>query len=142
MPLANGHNHIIQLSAAPNVEPEKINPIEIAKEWLLDLESYLSEACPISLAAVVHEDSWWRDMLVLEWDFHILNGIHHIESFIGKNQPRVRLGNFCLRNGNGGCKPKIESPVPGLHWLSVSFECIFGRGSSVVYLTQEREGGK
>lgn len=144
MPLANGSDHIIQLPTTSSVEPDKVDASKIAREWLLALESYLSKTRPVLLDELFHDDSWWRDMLVLEWDFHTVNSIYRIEGFIGKNQPRVHLGNFCLRNGNGKCKPKMENPVPGLHWLSAmfSFECTSGRGSGVFYLTKEREGAK
>lgn len=78
-------------------------------------------------------------MLVMEWDFHTMHGIQQIEDFIIQNQPRVQLNEFSQQDER--VKPKIESPVSGLTWLTTMFEfkCRFGSGNGVVYLTQESE---
>lgn len=139
------NDHIVQLPTTPNIDPDQVNPNGIAQEWLSALQSHLAGSNPTTLSELFHDDSWWRDMLVLQWDFHTVKGLTKIESFIAKNQPRVQLGAFGLGARDGrGATPNIETPVAGMTWLSAlfSFECQFGSGSGVVYLTQECEGAR
>ncbi|KAI9698123.1 MAG: hypothetical protein M1836_004125 [Candelina mexicana] len=133
-------HHIIQLPSTSTTTTENLNPSEIAQEWLSLLETHLTKGHP-QLSEVFHEDSWWRDMLGLDWEFHTIKGLRSIENFVSQHQPRVQLSNFRLHNGKEA-QPAFDSPVESLTWLTsvFFFETLFGRGCGVFYLTQAKEG--
>lgn len=133
-------DHVIQLPSTPRISTDNLNPSDIAKKWLSSLENCLTKGHP-HLSEVFHEDSWWRDMLGLDWEFHTIKGLGRIEDFASQHQARAQLSNFRLQDGDA-VQPAFDSPVEGLTWLTsvFSFETRSGRGSGVFYLTQAEEG--
>lgn len=57
----------------PNPKPivEDMSPKSIAEAWLKELAS-APAASPKHLSTVLHEHSFWRDMLVFSWDLRTL----------------------------------------------------------------------
>jgi hypothetical protein len=138
------NNYVIQLPIAP-ITIRTLNPRDIAQQWLTNLEIQLGTA-PISqpklnLPELFHKDSWWRDMLALDWDFHTIHTVPEIEQYISRNQPRARLTAFHLQH-EGRFQPKVENPVKGLRWISSMFffESRVGRGTGMLRLTQDEAG--
>lgn len=133
-------HHIIQLPVTPSIKTEALNPFKTAQKWLSALETQLAKDGS-KLSEVFNEDSWWRDMLSLDWEFHTIKGLSRIQNFVGQHQPRVQLSNLRLQDG-GKAQPAFENPVEGLTWLTSMFffETSIGRGSGVFYLTQAGEG--
>ncbi|KAL4959267.1 flavin-containing monooxygenase [Aspergillus stella-maris] len=139
------NDHIIHLPTTSDINIDRINATEIAKQWLAALDTYLMNATKggtPSINHLFHQDSWWRDMLVLTWDFRTIKGIDKISDFILRYHSGVRLGNVGLDN-SGNVGPKAECPVAGLTWITAcfSFSTRCGRGSGVVYLTPCSEDG-
>lgn len=133
-------DHIIQLPATPKISVETLDPSILARDWLSSLEACLSESS-LGLSQVFHQESWWRDMLALDWEFHTVHGLEEIQKFVGQHQRRVQLTNFRLHEGSKP-QPAFDSPVESLTWLTAmfSFETYCGRGSGVIYLTQAEQG--
>lgn len=73
------NHHIIQLpkTAAPSKD---VDPVAIAQAWITSLESILSGAPEeySRLSEIFHDESWWRDMLALQWDLRTLKDISKI----------------------------------------------------------------
>ncbi|KAH1289013.1 hypothetical protein KXV95_000058 [Aspergillus fumigatus] len=143
MTLAQNH-YVIQLPVTP-ITIGAVNPRDIAQQWLTNLEIQLGTSpvpeLKLKLSELFHEDSWWRDMLALDWDFHTIHTVSEIEQYISRNQPRARLTSFRLQH-DGRFQPKIETPVEGLRWISSMFffESRVGRGTGVLRLTQDEAG--
>jgi hypothetical protein len=139
MSLAQNH-YIIQLPQTPLLHraPE---PRSIAQKWITEFEVLLRNNDFSKLPQLFHEDSWWRDLLCLTWDFHTIQNLSGITAFLSENQPRARLFGFRLQH-EGKFQPRLEHPAPGLTWISTIFffETSTGRGSGVFRLTQDKEG--
>ncbi|RAK76886.1 flavin-containing monooxygenase [Aspergillus fijiensis CBS 313.89] len=136
------HHHIIQLPTTPKVNPSSIDPTTIAQEWLAKLNAHLTGSTSIPLSSLFHEDSWWRDMLALDWDFHTIRGYPNIQSYLAQHLPRVQLQNARVHDEEK-IKPAIDTPSPGLTWITAmfGFETRFGHGRGVFYLSPTEEGG-
>ncbi|KAL4928911.1 flavin-containing monooxygenase [Aspergillus undulatus] len=136
------NDHIIQLPKTPRIDLRSINASEIAQQWLNSLNLYLTSTETVSIHDLFHQDSWWRDMLALTWDFRTTHGNDKVAEFIGANQPRVQIRNLRLDPARN-VEPKAECPVEGLTWVTghFIFESAVGHGSGVIYLTQDIENG-
>ncbi|EAW22699.1 putative flavin-binding monooxygenase [Aspergillus fischeri NRRL 181] len=143
MTLAQNH-YVIQLPVTP-IPIGTLNPRDISQQWLTNLEMQLGTSpvpqLKLKLSALFHNDSWWRDMLALDWDFHTIHTVSEIEQYISRNQPQARLTAFRLQH-DGRFQPRIEKPVEGLRWISSMFffESRVGRGTGVLRLTQDEAG--
>ncbi|KAL2828503.1 hypothetical protein BDW59DRAFT_50099 [Aspergillus cavernicola] len=139
MSLAQNH-YIIQLPTSPALHrtPE---PRAIAQQWVTDLEVLLRTSDFSKLSTLFHQESWWRDTLSLTWDLRTIQNLSDIQDFVTQNQPRAQLSGFRLQH-EGKFQPKLESPAPGLTWISTMFffETGTGRGSGVLRLTQDNDG--
>jgi hypothetical protein len=113
----------------------------IAQQWITDLEVLLRTSEFSNLSSLVHEESWWRDNLSLTWDLRTIQNLSGIQQFLTQHQPRAQLSAFRLQH-EGKCQAKLESPAPGLTWISSMFffETATGRGSGVIRLTQDSKG--
>lgn len=136
------HDHIIQL---PQTAPVNSAPDvrKVAQEWLNKLEAILTAGEPSRLDAVFHKDSWWRDILALQWDFRTIRGRERVEEFLRQNQQLVQLSSLRLQD-TGHFQPKLEvvKKDTGFAWICslFHFETRFGRGSGVLRLTLEKPG--
>ncbi|RLL95775.1 hypothetical protein CFD26_105750 [Aspergillus turcosus] len=142
--LAQNH-YVIQLPVTP-ITVGALSPRDIAQQWLTKLERaiQLGTSTPpvkLTLSELFHKDSWWRDMLALDWDFRTIHTVSEIEEYISRNQPRARLTAFRLQY-EGRFQPKVEEPVEGLRWISSMFffESRVGSGTGVLRLTQDEAG--
>ncbi|RAL15797.1 flavin-containing monooxygenase [Aspergillus homomorphus CBS 101889] len=135
------HHHIIQLPTTPQVDPSSVNPADIAEGWLARLDLYLADSSAVHLSDLFHEDSWWRDMLALDWDFHTIRGLENVQKYLDQHQPRVKLQGPRL-HGEGGGEPALDTPFPGFTWITAmfAFESRVGHGRGVFYLTPTGEG--
>ncbi|RAH77228.1 putative flavin-binding monooxygenase [Aspergillus japonicus CBS 114.51] len=136
------YHHIIQLPTTPNVNPSSINPTTVAQEWLALLNIQLIGNTSITLTSLFHEDSWWRDMLALDWDFHTIRGCPNIQRYLDQRLPHAQLQDARLYSDED-TKPAMDTPFLGLTWITAmfAFETRFGHGRGVFYLTPTEEGG-
>ncbi|KAJ5519853.1 flavin-containing monooxygenase [Penicillium fimorum] len=141
MTVTKDHDHVIRIPTTPAVDPAKVDACSIAQQWIEGLESQLVDSHS-TLLDLFHQDSWWRDMLVMEWEFRTVKGLTRIEPFVSQNQTRVQLSHLSLQKEGKG-QPAIEIPVKGVTWITAMFffETRVGRGSGVMYLTQATADG-
>ncbi|MGE4242048.1 flavin-containing monooxygenase [Ramlibacter sp.] len=69
---------------------------ERAREWLASFGRHLANGDAVAIGALFHADSWWRDMLALQWDFRTHAGRDRIvaawrDALRGHTAGEVRL---------------------------------------------------
>lgn len=133
--LTGGNPHIIQLPSTPTNSPP--DPRAITQQWFAALVAQLSRPETLNLADLFHSESWWRDMLVLDWDMRTAHGVAEIQYLLRKRQGQAQISNFRLQD-QGQFKPHWEQVIDGLGWVSSMFffETAFGTGTGMVRLTQ------
>ncbi|BCS21171.1 flavin-containing monooxygenase [Aspergillus puulaauensis] len=137
--MASNNDHIIRLPQTPTIGESDQLPI---KPWIDKFNAIFWNHKIDQLGDILHENSWWRDMLALTWDFRTLQGLDRITSFVRDNYLRARFCNFDYCRTDR-VHPEVEFPVPGLSWVRVvfTFDNRFGGGNGVAYLTKgERDG--
>ncbi|CEO58975.1 hypothetical protein PMG11_03667 [Penicillium brasilianum] len=137
--LTGGNPHIISLPKTTISAPPDSRAV--IQQWLVALESALSKPATLQIGSLFHEESWWRDMLALDWDMRTLHRAAEISEFIGAHQSKARLSSFRLQE-QGNFQPHWEQAVEGLSWVSSMFffKTAFGSGTGMVRLTQGDDG--
>lgn len=132
--------HVIQLPVTTS-DPRSIDPREIAQQWLTNLESKLASNNVSGLSELFHQESWWRDMVALDWDMRTIQNLNRIQDFVRRRQPHAQLSAFRLQH-EGKFQPKLEKPLESLSWISSMFffETRVGRGAGVLRLTRNDAG--
>lgn len=122
---------------------ENLPPREIAQQWLDKFAAALSgNGNDLSqLPSLIHAESWWRDHLALEWDFHTLHTLPTITSFLQQRLPGTQFSKFKLAE-SGPFAPSASTPIEGLEWIEsmFSFETKVGRGKGMIRLVQGEDG--
>lgn len=134
------NKHVVQLPVTTS-DPRSIDPRAIAQAWLTKLESTLAGSNPADLSSLFHEESWWRDMLALDWDMRSIHTLSRIQDFVRRRQPTAQLSFFRLQH-EGKFQPKLEKPLDSLSWVSSMFffDTRVGHGTGVLRLTRDAEG--
>lgn len=136
------YEHIIDLPKTVPIESD-IDSYQIAQVWIRKLETIFQAGNFSEIQDIFNEDSWWRDIVSLQWDFRTIHGHKNIEDFLRKNQNLGPVTSFRLQE-TGHFKPKLEvvKEDTGFAWISslFHFETRIGRGSGVLRLTQEAPG--
>lgn len=137
--LTGGNQHVIKLPSTPT--DELSDPRTVAEEWLANLESQLAHPEQLKIADLFHADSWWRDMLALDWDMRTVQTSTAIQEFLRQRQDSANLSNFRLQDA-GKFQPRLEQVVEGLAWISSMFffDSAFGTGTGMLRLTQADDG--
>ncbi|KAJ5450204.1 uncharacterized protein N7458_006653 [Penicillium daleae] len=137
--LTGGNPHIIELPKTTSSAPPDARAV--IQQWLAALETALSKPATLDIASLFHEESWWRDMLALDWDMRTLHSAAEISQFLGTHQSKARLSGFQIQE-QGKFQPRWEQVVDGLSWISSMFffETAFGRGTGMARLTQGDDG--
>ncbi|CAL5871179.1 uncharacterized protein PFLUO_LOCUS5426 [Penicillium psychrofluorescens] len=138
--LTGGSQHIVELPSTPSRSDAE--PRAVAQQWLTNLESQLGHPETLSLAELFHPESWWRDMLALDWELHTKHSASQIQEFLRKHQGRAQLSKFRLQD-KGKFQPRLEQVVDGLSWVSAMFffETAVGCGTGMLRLTQADGSG-
>jgi cation diffusion facilitator CzcD-associated flavoprotein CzcO len=132
--------HDIQLPQisknSPKITTKELeSPKSIAQSWLSSFGSSLASGDANKVAALIHEDGWWRDHLALSWDFHTARGIPKIVKFLTPLLAKAGVKNLKLQE-DGKFAPNNQEPIPGLEWVEsmFSFETSVGSGKGMVRL--------
>ncbi|KAJ4358681.1 uncharacterized protein N0V89_003265 [Didymosphaeria variabile] len=122
--------------------PERREARSIAQGWLDKFSSLLSSNDPAKLPTLFHDDSWWRDFLVLTWDLRTIRSLSNITSFLNTNLPNTHFSSFRLEEAPHPFAPHYETPLEGLEWVVslFHFETKVGRGKGVLRLAQGDDG--
>lgn len=134
------NQYVVRLPVTPEA-PRFVEPRQVAQQWLNNLQALLAVGDYAKVPSLFHEQSWWRDMLVLDWNMRTIQNSDQIKSYLSENQPRVQLSSFRLQH-EGKFQPKLEKPRENLNWISSMFffETRVGQGSGVLRLTMDETG--
>lgn len=136
------YDHIYTLPKTAPVEGP-VDARKIAQEWLGKFEAILTSGDFSRIGEVFHEESWFRDMIALQWDFRTLHGREKIQEFLSQHQPKAGASSFHLQE-SGHFAPKLEDVKKDINlaWVSslFHFETKLGKGAGVLRLTQEKPG--
>jgi hypothetical protein len=77
--------------------------------------------------------------LALDWEYHTLNGLPNIVSFLSSRLPNVKLS--ALEPSEHSFKPIISFPIEGLQWIEsmFTFETEFGSGKGILRLFEGKD---
>lgn len=135
-------DHIYHLPQTAQVSSPP-NAWRVAQEWLSKLEATFASGNFTQLEDLFNEDSWWRDILALQWEFRTIHGREAIQGFLNENNKPGTLSSLRLQE-SGKFQPQLETvdKETGFAWISsmFHFETSLGKGSGVLRLTQERPG--
>ena len=136
-PLPKTHS---TLSSFPS---SNTSPKSIAEVWISDLNKFLS-GDQASITELFFEESYWRDLLCMTWDFHTLQGPLQISRSIQSSPQDCRLTLVSLDESSAHKLPQV-SDFAGLRAVQVflKVETTSGRGEGLVRLVSDtNDGGK
>ncbi|TFK48074.1 FAD/NAD(P)-binding domain-containing protein [Heliocybe sulcata] len=112
--------------------PSDIDVKAIATSWLLSFAKCAQTADADGLLSLLTEDAFWRDLLVMTWDFRIFQSTPAIRSFLNDRLARSKLSSFKLNDAT----VELQRPWHDIAWIQAlfSFEADAGRASGVVRL--------
>ena len=121
---------------------DKPEPKETVSKWLTSINENIKSGLEESdLSSCFLEDSFWRDLLCLSWDFRTLHGREQIASYVKGCSARSRTLSFSLDISAGHKEPALttldfDGNVNCLQaWLDV--ETDLGRGKAIVRLAPD-----
>lgn len=135
--------HLDVVVPAASSPAEECLPLQsIAKCWLSQLQVVLSNDHSSDLSAILHPDSWWRDMLIFDWEFHSIRGLPKIQQYILHRRSHANITDIRLMT-EGSTAPVLETPQMETTWMRAifTFDCHCGSGSGIVYLTHNETQG-
>ena len=112
----------------------------IVDQWLAAFETSLASPLPASLAALFHRDSHWRDLLALSWDIRTVSGLPAIAGELRACAGHSRPSAFRLDTNRTPPRHVTRAGTEAIEAI-FSFETAHGRGSGVVRLKPETDGG-
>lgn len=119
--------------------PDDVDAHSIASEWLAALAAALeSDSNLAAINSLFVEDSWWRDMLSLTWDFRTFRGISSIITFLKDRIRFTHPKSFSLRQDLLG----LQRPYHDIAWINAlfDFETDVGIGFGVFRLVPTANG--
>jgi len=116
--------------------PEDLNANEIAQEWFSRFAPLVQSGDTAGIVGLLVDDSFWRDVLAITWDFRTFRGPASIKQFLDHRLEIANLTAFDL----GQTTLKL---LPGIGWIESIFTFEvggFGLGSGVFRLIPTPDG--
>ena len=117
--------------------PEDLNVTEIAHEWFSRFAPLVQSRDTAGIVDLLIDDSFWRDVLAITWDFRTFRGPASIKEFLDH---RLNVANLTAFNLESATLVKLP---PAIAWIQVIFTFEvggFGLGSGVVRLVPTPDG--
>jgi len=112
----------------------------IADRWLAQFERALAEPDDVLLKTLFHPDSHWRDLLALTWRINTVNGLDSILRVLKAHVGRANPIGF--RTDPDRTPPRYVTRAGTKAIEAIfKFETTEGRGSGVLRLTPDTNGG-
>ncbi|GBE89505.1 FAD/NAD-binding domain-containing protein [Sparassis crispa] len=117
--------------------PPDLDARKVASVWFEAFVSHVESGSIDEALSLFVEDAYWRDILVLTWDFRTFDGATKIKQFLTDRLPAAKLHAFKLQEF-----VELEQPYPDLGWIVAmfSFESDIGIGSGVFHLVPTASG--
>ncbi|KAL0956661.1 hypothetical protein HGRIS_002793 [Hohenbuehelia grisea] len=118
--------------------PEDLDATKVANEWFSQFAASLEAGDPERTLALFVEDSYWRDILALTWDFRTFVGTPKIKQFVKDRVTSGTIKNLKLKDEFLG----LQRPYPDLAWIQAlfTFETDVGLASGIVRLVPTANG--
>ncbi len=109
-------------------------------EWLGDFEDALSRADATDLAALLHEDGYWRDVLAFTWRITTVHGATDIAAGLASRAGSARASGFATDRDR---TPPRSVTRAGTETLEAffAFDTAQGRGEGIVRLVPDPQDG-
>jgi cation diffusion facilitator CzcD-associated flavoprotein CzcO len=111
----------------------------IADTWLAQFERAIAAPDDGLLKSLFHPDSYWRDVLALTWRIGTVNGADAVLRALAQ-VGRVQPTGFKINPDRTAPRVVTRAGVNALEAI-FGFETAVGRGSGVLRLTPDRDGG-
>jgi len=105
-----------------------------ADTWLANFEDALSTADAASLAALFHDDGFWRDVLAFTWRITTVRGAHRIAAELLAHAARARASGFRVDRARTPPRRVTRAGTETIEAI-FAFETADGRGEGIVRLT-------
>ena len=136
-------SHLLPSASLPQgFSGDNPEPNETVASWLASINENIKNGLEESdLSNFFLEDSFWRDLLCLSWDFRTLHGREQIASYVKGCSARSRTLSFSLDISAGHKEPALttldfDGNVNCLQaWLDI--ETDLGRGKAIVKLAPD-----
>ncbi len=137
--------HFPNPQAAPDSSglDSALSPEAIAAEWVSSFNRLVTGE-DLSQIEIFLNQSWWRDLLCVDWDFHTLQGPEQIAKFITSSSQGCRITNVSLCKSPPHKTPQIAA-AGGLRIVQafLEVETANGRGEGLVRLISDpNDGGR
>jgi hypothetical protein len=118
--------------------PESVDARGIANDWFQHFSRYIDAADTSSLAELVLEDAFWRDILALTWEFRTFVGANKIATFLADVLGNAHISKLTLKLD----QVELQTPYPDLAWIQgvFTFETKVGLGNGVFRLVPTPRG--
>lgn len=117
--------------------PADLNPAEIAQEWFSRFAPLVQSGDAAGIVELLIDDSFWRDVLAITWDFRTFRGHAGIKEFLGDRLDVANLTTFNLQNATLVQLPASIAWIQGIFTFEVGG---FGLGSGVFRLIPTPDG--
>src|SRR4051794_2559100 len=108
--------------------------------WLEQFESALRKSDGEALRGLLHQDSYWRDVLVLSWRQQTLNGADAILNELPAHATRTGPNGFAIDPDRAAPRWVTRAGTNAIEAI-FKFETAVGRGSGIVRLIPDTEDG-
>ena len=135
-------SQLLPTAPFPSSGPEPSTSAEsVASEWVSSFLQFLNENGGAATNLFVQESSW-RDLLCMTWDFRTLQGPEKISSFIKNSSKDSRITNLSLDNSAPHRSPQILA-LGDLKVIQafLKVETTIGRGDGLVRLVSDSNDG-
>jgi hypothetical protein len=124
----------LNATIAPDLDVPKV-----ATTWMESFASFVEAGDAAGIVGLFIEESHWRDMLALTWDFRTFHGAPDIHKFLSDRLATFKITNVRIKDGSS----MLLRPYPDIAWISLmfDFETQIGLASGVVRLVPEANGG-
>ncbi|KAF8893477.1 hypothetical protein BD779DRAFT_1506493 [Infundibulicybe gibba] len=118
--------------------PEDADAKAIAAAWFKLFASSLESYDVNKVVGLFIEESYWRDMLALTWDFRTFHGTSKIRQFLSDRLKETKPRAFELKDEYLG----LQKPYPDIAWVNAmfSFETEVGLASGILRLVPTANG--
>lgn len=116
--------------------PPDTDASAVASSWTAVFAQYVSSNNIKGTLGLLAEDSWWRDMLAMTWDFRTFHGPPDISRFLQDRLALSKLHDVQLVDA------VLQTPFPDLGWITgrFTFKTALGSGDGVFNLIPQRDG--
>ncbi|KAJ7662439.1 hypothetical protein B0H17DRAFT_1093497 [Mycena rosella] len=118
--------------------PPDLDVNKVAAQWMASF-SFAVEAGNVGgIMSLFIDESHWRDMLALTWDFRTFNGAASIQQFLADRLVPAHLSHFRINDEYTA----LLRPYPDIAWIHVlfDFETQLGLASGIVRLVPQAQG--